>query len=41
MATQKLVVRQFSDSIKAGGTAVADVAQAAIIASSNLPEDGG
>jgi hypothetical protein len=30
-----------SDSIKAGGTAVADVAQAAIIASSDLPEGGG
>jgi hypothetical protein len=41
MAKQKSVFRQISDSIKAGGTAVADVAQAAITASSDLPEGGG
>ena len=41
MAKQKSVFRQISDSIKAGGTTVADVAQAAIIASSDLPEGGG
>ena len=41
MAKQKSIFWQFRDSIKAGGTAVADVAQAAITASSDLPEDGG
>src|SRR5665647_1698272 len=41
MAKQKSAFRQMSDSIKAVGTAVADVAQAAIIASSDLPEGGG
>ena len=41
MTKQKSAFRQMSDSIKAGGTAVADVAQAAITASSDLPEDGG
>ena len=41
MAKQKSVFRQISDSIKAGGTAVADIAQAAITASSDLPEGGG
>ncbi len=38
---KKSVLRQIGDSIKAAGTAVADVAQAAITASSDLPEDGG
>jgi len=41
MAKRRSVLRQISDSIKAGGTAVADVAQAAITASSDLPEGGG
>jgi hypothetical protein len=41
MARQKSVLRKISDSIKADGTAIADVAQAAIIASSDLPEGGG
>lgn len=41
MAKQKSVLRRISDSIKADGTAIADVAQAAIIASSDLPEGGG
>ncbi|MDI1344716.1 MAG: hypothetical protein PSV22_11530 [Pseudolabrys sp.] len=41
MAKHKSAFRQISDSIKAAGTAVADVAQAAIIASSDLPEGGG
>ena len=41
MAKQKSIFRQFRDSIKAGGRAVADVAQVAITASSDLPEDGG
>jgi hypothetical protein len=41
MANEKSAFRQISDSIKAAGTAVADVAQAAIIASSDLPEGGG
>ena len=41
MAKQKSVFRKISDSIKAGSTAVADIAQAAITASSDLPEGGG
>ena len=41
MAKPKTVFRKISDSIKAGGAAVADVAQAAITASSDLPEGGG
>jgi hypothetical protein len=41
MANEKSAFRQISDSMKAAGTAVADVAQAAIIASSGLPEGGG
>ncbi len=41
MAKRKSVFLQMSDSIKVGGTVVADVAQAAIIASSDLPEGGG
>ncbi len=41
MAKQKSVFRQMSDVIKAGAVAVADVAQAAITASSDLPEGGG
>jgi hypothetical protein len=41
MAKQKSIFRKTSDSIKAGGTAVTDVAQAAITASSDLPEGGG
>ncbi len=41
MAKQKSVFRKMSDSIKAGATAVADVAQAAITSASDLPEHGG
>ena len=41
MAKQKTVFRKITDSIRAAGTAVADVAQASIIASSDLPEGGG
>ena len=41
MAKQKSIFRKIGESIKAGGTAVADVAQAAITASSDLPEGGG
>ena len=41
MARQKSVFRQMRNSIKAGATAVADVAQAAITSSSDLPEGGG
>jgi hypothetical protein len=41
MAKQKSIFRQMSDSIKMGATAVADVAQVAITASSDLPERGG
>ena len=40
MAKQKSVFRKIRDSINAGGTAIADVAQAAITASSDLPEHG-
>jgi hypothetical protein len=40
MAKQKSVFRKISDSINASGTAIADVAQAAITASSDLPEHG-
>ncbi len=41
MAKRKSVFGKIGDSIKAGGAAVADIAQAAITASSDLPEDGG
>jgi hypothetical protein len=41
MAKQKSVFRQISDSIKASATTVADIAQVAITASSDLPEGGG
>jgi len=41
MAKLKSIFRQIGDSIKSSGTAVADVAQAAITASSDLPEGGG
>jgi hypothetical protein len=41
MAKRKSVFRQMGDSIKAGATALADVAQAALTSSSDLPSDGG
>jgi hypothetical protein len=41
MAKQKSVFRRMGDSIKAGASAVADVAQAAITSAGDLPEDGG
>lgn len=41
MAKGKSVFRQMSNSIKAGATAIADVAQAALTSSSDLPNDGG
>lgn len=41
MAKQKSMFRRLGDSIKAGASAVADVAQAAITAAGDLPEGGG
>ena len=41
MARQKSVFEKMSNSIKAGAAAVVDVAQAALTASSDLPEGGG
>ena len=41
MAKQRSIFRKLNESIKAGATAVADVAQAAIISASDLPEGGG
>ena len=41
MAKRKSVFRQMGDSIKAGAAAIADVAQAALTSSSDLPNDGG
>jgi hypothetical protein len=41
MAKQKSIFRKLNETIKAGATAVADVAQAAIISASDLPEGGG
>ncbi|MEI9805924.1 MAG: hypothetical protein WDN48_18020 [Pseudolabrys sp.] len=41
MARQKSIFGKIGDSIKVGGAAVADVAQAAITASSDLPDGGG
>jgi len=41
MAKQKSIFRKLNESIKSGAAAVADVAQAAIISASDLPEGGG
>ena len=41
MAKQRSIFRKLNESIKAGATAVADVAQSAIISASDLPEGGG
>jgi hypothetical protein len=41
MAKQKSVFRRMGDSIKAGASAVVDVAQAAITSAGDLPEGGG
>ena len=41
MAKHKSAYRKISDSIKAGGTTIADIAQSAIMASADLPEGGG
>jgi hypothetical protein len=41
MAKQKSVLQQVGDSIKAGATAIVDVAQAALTAASDLPNGGG